>query len=151
MRMWTQYDALSQDGFPMIIDDPARIFPLEKDLEKWLLDREFWFWRWMGVNKPVKNTGATPTPDLLTTVVSKSKYPVRFGIEIEHAARNFIVHKHQTFNVHLILALYCTAGHYNIKGVPLVTLYRKCSDGMYHYSLEHDIGVIFHEEEVTLF
>ena len=147
----TGYDALTDDGFPMIIDDPSRIFPYEKNYEQWLLDREHWFWRWFGVHKPIKNVGATPTPDLLTTCLGNSRHPIRFGIEVEHKASNFIAHKHQSFNIHLIMALYAGAGHYFIKGVPVICLYRKCSDRMYHYSLSHDIDVVYHDEKPTLF
>ena len=78
------------------------------------------------------------------------KSPPKFNIEIEHAAKNFIAHKHSPHNIHLILALWGTLGYFQIKGVPVVAFYRKCPDGMFRRSLEDDLGVIFHNRESKL-
>ncbi len=148
----THYDLVmfgyENDDFPQITDDVTKLFANERAFEKYLLDQGFWFWRQFGIRTPEKN--GNQTPDLISRVNMQGKNAPRFNIEVEHAARNFIVHKHSTHNVHLILALWGTLGYFQVKGVPVVAFYRKCPDGMFRRSLEDDLGVIFQSRESAL-
>lgn len=138
---------LENDSFPKEIDDVTRLFCDERSFEVFLLDQGLWFWRQFGIKIPSKN--ANQTPDLISRVNYPKKI-IPFHIEVEHAAKNFIRHRHDPINIHLILSVWGVLGYNKIKNIPVVALYRRCPDRVYRYSLEDDIGVIFHDKQSCL-
>ena len=137
------------DAFPKESADVSHIFMHEAPFQKHLLDQGGWFWRQFGIVTPMVNP-AYRCPDLLSFVNDRRENKIRFNIEVEYAAKNFITHGHETHNVHLILAFQATLGYKTVKGVPVVSYYRKCPDGMFRLSLEDDLGVVFHDRESSL-
>lgn len=135
------------DDFPSVTDEISKVFANERALEKMLLDQGSYFWRQFGVNRPEKNGGQTP--DLITTVRGY-KRKIQFGIEVEWRAANFIRHKHDPFNIHLIICAWAPLGVHQIRSIPVVAMYRKMPDRMYQWSLENDCAVVFHDQQDEL-
>lgn len=132
---------ISNDSFPETIDDITKLFVDERTFEGFLLDQGPWFWRQMGLRGARKN--GNQTPDILAEINDRRKGSSWFGVEVEHAARNFTKHDHSRHNVHLVISCWATLGYHTVRCIPVVSLYRKCPDGLFRYSLENDIGFLF--------
>ena len=130
-------------GCPIIVDDPREWFADEREFEVFLMRQGYWFWRQLGVKTPKRNP-LGHSPDLITRINQRGDSSPRFGIEVEYWASNFRTHKHDTYNTHLVIACTAQLVQPSVRGVPVLAFYRKCPGGHFHYSLEDDIGSVFH-------
>lgn len=134
---------------PQSCTAPSSLFLREWDFCEYLLNRPG-FWHSIGCEKP-KEFRKHDTPDFICNIY-RTKKNERLGVEVEMNPSCFRQHGHDGFNVHLLVVLYTSWFNRKLKGIPIISLYRKEEmTNNYVWSLDDDIGMLFHNRESTLF
>jgi hypothetical protein len=140
------YHTFAFDQLPKLVKDPKTVFNSESTFCHFLV-QERMAWRHLGLDAP-DAWRSNQTPDIITTVKdSKTKKRPRgtlFGVEVEVEPKNFILHGHQKWNVHLVISLHAPWYRRNVCGINIISLYRQANDGMYRMSWSDDIAIFYH-------
>lgn len=139
--------------FPQVTSTPYDFFSNEHAFCTYVMGQVD-LWRDLGCELPHEYRTNT-SPDFLANVRPlRGKSPrkrVVLGVEAELDARSFKLHKHEPWNIHLILSFTCWWPIRTSKEVPIVSFYRKCDDGLFRWSLDDDIGMVYHGRKSELF
>jgi hypothetical protein len=145
--------------FPPVTRDATKYLKDEDEFCRYALEQPDW-WQMMGCYTPTCYQRHTH-PDFMAPIrpVRRSQrvkripteYHDYLRVEAEYYSKNFPIHGHDPFNVHLIFSYITWWPIRKCQGVDIVACYRKCDDGWYKWSLEDDIGVLFHKRSSKLF
>jgi len=139
-----------QDGLPVCCVEPLFLFRNENALCEAIAADPFLWWR-MGCLFPVEYRTHI-TPDFIARIRGgKRKAPEQFKVEAEMVPTNFNIHGHKRDSAHLIISLKTTSARRMLKGIDVISLYRKMNDGWYHWSLDDDLDMLFRGKQSVLF
>lgn len=140
------FECTRPDEWPLATKHPDALIHNEAHFQRWIMAEWKEWWR-LGIQQPTVNYGRTP--DLMGRVLRSGQKECWLGIELEYAARNFVLHKHDPVNIGLIISYTAWWPTQKIKTLDVISAYRKQDDGYYTWSLDADIQRVFHPKKAN--
>jgi hypothetical protein len=108
------------------------------------------FWRSIGCETP-KELRRHYTPDFLCQIYRGKRHET-LGVEVEYTPCCFRAHKHDSFNVHLLVTLYAQECVRVYKNTPVISMYRRPESGEdYVWTLDDDINILYKGQRSRIF